>query len=537
MSDLLNDVEGRAILIRAKCWTLHERLSRFFKRNAVIDLEQFRQGGEFDLSTLLGQLNPAHDDELRDIYHVLGHLGCLSESIDGVSVYVDADNGSDVTGTGSLSRPYASLWFLDFLPDRINHYYRILIKSDLDEDFISITNTFGTNGCLSFLGVGPAQPVYAFLNSVIAGSAVHQNTWREIRAPVAPATAALKAFIQMTDGNAANMATPVNRVDVPGKYYWFRDEPIAAAQNGDAFRFIVPAYTLKVKQLSVQPKGDQTWKIRGLGRGAHVCVGNLTIELDDQSGTAEEKILSISGDVDVTFGFCQIATRSGLEYPVHISGKLNRTRPLDAAVDAIAQSGVANIFKMNPTSDDCSGIQCIDLDDVEFDENDEVISFFDNAEVHAVDCMAHTNAVNDVKLYNVSVKKIYIHGANMYISKCCFDPNAADTGLVMVDSKIHTVDVLFGTCTFGAIMTLSDWRFEGGGGDAAATMTAITSYAIELSGMSRLFFTSPWTGTTGSAGPPGDLVSNDPLVAWTSAFPAANSIVTDAMENNASRAT
>ena len=122
MSDLLNTSEGRNVIIEAQRFLLKRRLARFFKRNLAIDFEQYEKGlGEFDLSTLLGQLNVAWDDELRDLYRLLGTVGGLTESIAETEINVNPATGSDITGTGSADRPYASLWFIG---ERMTFRYR-----------------------------------------------------------------------------------------------------------------------------------------------------------------------------------------------------------------------------------------------------------------------------------------------------------------------------------------------------------------------------------------------------------------------------
>jgi len=203
MSNLLATEEGRAALFEARNYLLRRRLSRFFKRNLVIDYDRWSHGSaEFDLSTLLGQLNPAHDDEILDLYRLLGTFGGLETSLGDVSIYVDADNGDDQTGTGSSDRPMASLWFVPYLPRKINHFYRIILMSDIDMSgvngqYLDFDQNIGSGGCLTLAGYGPEEEVLNGLAGVCTFSTPFQSE-EYLGVNPAPTAATVGNWVQNT---------------------------------------------------------------------------------------------------------------------------------------------------------------------------------------------------------------------------------------------------------------------------------------------------------------------------------------------------
>jgi hypothetical protein len=155
-STLNTTVDGRNALLVAARYLLERRLSRFFKRNLVIDYNHWLSTGQFPLSTLLGQLNGLNDPEILNLYHLLGAVGGLQTSIADTTIYVDGTAGSDDTGDGSFAEPFKTLWFMDLIPRRLEHAYRIVLKTDVSDPTRNLvfSFTFGPGGSFALLGSG-----------------------------------------------------------------------------------------------------------------------------------------------------------------------------------------------------------------------------------------------------------------------------------------------------------------------------------------------------------------------------------------------
>lgn len=535
MSNLLNDAEGRNAIREAQLYLLRRALSRFFPRNLVIDYEQWSKGlAEFDLSTLLGALNESWDDEIRDLYRLLGTIGGLTESIADTEIYVDSVTGNDVTGTGSSSRPYASLWFLPWIPKRINHKYRILIIEDLDHgDKITITNDFGDEGCLSFIGVGAEVEVLSGLSGTVSNPPTsHQNVWHEFTGSVLPTTATLKTFIQYTSGVDQNHAVPVNRIDAVNGYIWTRYHPSANIVQNDTYRYVVPPVELTVEGLDIDCNGSEYVGLEATYRGARVVFCNLTINLDDGSLTVK-RLVTTKG-VPVSFGFCQIYTNGqadGTErWPISFQNNINEYCPVDTQVETLSQSNVQNIFALDrPTT---AGLQFTNKAADEFVFSDQVLELVEDANLYYTDCMASCRVyLSNTEIYKSSFKQLRILSSNAHLHFTMQDPNnVGNDAMHCFDSTLYSTSILFGRCLDAAWTINSRWRFDGGGGDAGvgSFLTQIVGYSFGMNGMSKIYTETAWSGTSGTTN---DIAMYDTAAPTPFAFPAVNSQVNDGLFN------
>lgn len=155
-SNLLNLVDGRAALTVAARFLLERRLSRFFKRNLVIDYNQWLQTGQFTLDTLLGSLNGLNDQEILNLYHLLGTVGGLTQSIADTTIYVNGVTGDDATGDGTASAPFKTLSFMETIPSILNHKYRVVITGDVSDPTrdLFFNFEFGPGGSFALIGSG-----------------------------------------------------------------------------------------------------------------------------------------------------------------------------------------------------------------------------------------------------------------------------------------------------------------------------------------------------------------------------------------------
>jgi len=535
MSNLLNTSEGRSVIIEAQRYLLRRRLSRFFKRNLVIDFEQYSKGlSEFDLGTLLGQLNPAWDDELIDLYRLLGTIGALTESIADTQIYVNPTTGSDITGTGSTDRPYASLWFLGFLPRRINHLYRVLIYGDIDHnDPLTLTNEFGDGGSLSFVGVGSAVEVFSAVASFVSAAPVNQQqVWIEIEVDTPPVSGVTRSFIQFTDGPNVSYATPVNRIDIDNQLVWFRRDPVSGIAQNNNFTYIEPAHTLTVQGLNIDCAGSRRVPTSLAYRGSRVNFVNLKISLD-YSGNNVDTMVYTAG-VPMTFSFCQIeAYPEASRYPVVFTNSINEYVPVDDQLVTISACGVGNLFQSAAGQPLSCGLQFIHPDDPEFDYEDRVLLIKNGSYVQSCDCMAYVRATGHSTIRRLSAKQFQFWVATSDCDYLCADPNNNTPNALNVEnSLVRMGHVLIGAANTGIYCVNSRIYFSQGGGSVAATMTVLGAYAFDLSGQSKLYLRNPWTGQTGTIN---DIVFSDPSPVVPAAFPAANAIVSGGNGSDVSR--
>lgn len=347
MSDLLTTTDGRGAMIIAQRFLLQERLSRFFARNNVIEIEKYRNGGTYDISGLLGDLNVSNDDEILDIYRLLGAVGGLTESAVDVTYYVNGNTGNDLTGDGSAASPYQTIWFLPFLPKRINHQYRILISGTVNmgtEDIILDATFGGADGCLSIIGTD-APTVQSSNHTISAVTPLAGTAGFAIDFAPAFAVDHNDEFIQITSATDPDMVgrtTPIiNQVDLDTIFT--KRLPLLTCAAGDIFRVVRPTATLNVRSLSIECQGSTDYLLSDL-LASRVNIVNLII--NPFGGGTSKGIVNIDSKCDVLWSFSEMGVSGTL-----IKSRLNTTRSVDSQLQTLSNSGVTNL------QDGATGIQ------------------------------------------------------------------------------------------------------------------------------------------------------------------------------------
>lgn len=339
MTYLLNDEQGRNAVIVAQKWLCERRLSRFWKRNFVRAVESWRATGVFDLATLTGDLNPAHDSELRDLYRLLGVIGGLETSVQDESYFV-SPSGSDVTGDGTQAKPYASLWFLRNLPRRINHWYRIIIDGDISYNDLHLDFDFGFFGSLSFVGVG-----YNTISSGHVVSTAYTNLgggWNSCKvvlpSPIWTVDQVYGNFLRWTSGPQSSMAFSI--FENGGDYVVFRN-----GQNtptpGDTFDIVHPRSRLAVNTLVSKCTGSRAYQGVLSGRINFV---NLTIGV-----SALTYGVDINNACDMSLPFCDLRFSSFSNSAAKIAGRFGCQGPIDSGLAAVSGLPFANLYPANVT--------------------------------------------------------------------------------------------------------------------------------------------------------------------------------------------
>ena len=541
MSNLLNDSEGRSLIIEAQRHLLRRRLSRFFKRNLVIDYEQWSTGaGEFDLATLLGSLNVAEDDELRDLYRLLGSIGGLTESLSSVQVWVDPATGSDITGTGSSSNPYASLWFLSLLPRRIAHPYYILIQGDVDLDRLDLDFTFaGEHGSVNIIGVGEYTEVSP--GGTTTAVATLNTTWQEWDLNTAPSAAIRQSFLHIDDGTLPaknHYASPVNRIDVANSRIWTRAHPWFGIAPGLDYHYIRPTNTLTVRSVNINCSGAQDCKTNTDCEGSRVNFVNLIIKLDNDGDIVRDQM--ILDGCPIGMFFVQIQTTSGAaigNYIVQIKTAINKYNPvvdtsiIDGFLGGLTVNNLWYGGSFNPV---CCGVQFANYNSTVYAYTDSIVRYCGGSEAWFVDAMGGCLVNGNVSLYSCSAKHWAIERATLSAEAICGTPETAASDCFSINGSV--VDLTTGLCGNGQTgVSARNSKVAIGasfGGDTAATITVLTQYAMSFYGLSTGYLEpTAWSGTSGTSQD-----TNFPDVPASSfPFPASAARVTDGIGNSIAR--
>lgn len=197
MSNLLTTENGRAAMRQAAIDVIHDRIKRWFQRNTVIEFNSWIVDGVFDIGNVLASLNVEHDSEIYDLFDLLNYLLAGSSTVEDRQFWVDPINGSDATGIGSLTQPFASLEFLKYsIPETVEHEIRVTLAAGTYSQFPDLLlsgHLFKGDGRIVIDASGSTYPVVAGPFTINAVSGV---------GPVGP------------DG--ASLATDVQAVGAPG---------------------------------------------------------------------------------------------------------------------------------------------------------------------------------------------------------------------------------------------------------------------------------------------------------------------------------
>lgn len=338
MSNLLNDTEGQNALTIIQRFQLKRRMSRFFKRLNAIAVNNWVNGNGYLKQDVLGELNDYWDDEIRNLYRLLGLVGGLEQSIINTDIYVDSVNGSDANGDGTSTRPYQTLWFLPNLPKRINHEYSIYFTENFSTSSdIVIDSDFGPDGVLSFVGVGAAEVITGpFTVNVVGNLDNNSGQFIDIGGQnFGPDNSG--NFIQAIDGADANRAAPImyhygtNTVLLPGLTF-------VGLANPDTIQIIRPSVSFTFSDLTLSGNNNSAYQTGGLTPRSKAKISFVNLRLISTS-SANDNVL-IEDGCNVQMSFCQLETQATGN--MRNSGILNdQWGPADTQANSLA--GVANI--------------------------------------------------------------------------------------------------------------------------------------------------------------------------------------------------
>lgn len=341
MSNLRNTENGRNACLAAQRHLLEKRLSRFFERNLVIDYDRWSAGTqEFDIGTMLaaqGELNSAHDAEILELYSLLGTVGGLPETIADINVYVNANTGSDATGTGSAARPYASLWFIETLPRRIEHNVRVILQSDVVTTYPLHFDFEIGNGTFALMGQGPATVIETGL-TVNATTPTNGTAGLVVNTTAVWSADRELTFLRAIDGVEANRVSPVHQSDHTASQLVINRIPLNGLANPDEIEFIAPSLELTCPSITFTCRSPRAYDLED-SRGARVALVNINVNIQGVVNDTNECLyIENSGAMLMSFVRFVGDITSG-----RINSDINTVNFVDTDLETYANCGILNL--------------------------------------------------------------------------------------------------------------------------------------------------------------------------------------------------
>jgi hypothetical protein len=347
MADLLSNNDGRQLLYRVACFLGRSRMGRALHRNFYQAWQEWRNTGSLNLATLLGSLNPAVQDEILSIGTMLGDLGCYEgATYDNMTVYVDADNGSDDTGDGTSDKPYQTLTFLNtgHFPFFINHQVRIIIKGAVTVEALRLDHVIGPFGSLSIIGQGAPNVVNTSqgagpftLTSATALQPGPEAGWDLGFATTFGVDELYGKWIRFEDGACAGQALPIHE-NLANNIYtragWNGNPAM-----GDNFVVVEPSNSITADRMEFELKASMY--NHADDRAARFNLMNLKLDITGQPLATNQFYLRNSCHSNISF--CTLIATSAMSGCCILGSPLNYYFSWDSSVESLSQAGLSNL--------------------------------------------------------------------------------------------------------------------------------------------------------------------------------------------------
>lgn len=362
-SNLMNTDAGRFAMREAVCYLTRRRMARFFKGRFGVEAYRVlsNPGTMLDVSEVLGEFNEQLDDEVLGFYGILGQIGCLPESIQETTIYVDSVNGSDTDGTGSEDEPWQSLWFLPLLPQVINHPYRIVFLNDLIAGDVNVTPTFGPNGSLAFVGQG--DPVA--LNTSLGTGPFTATTVTSLNGVAYllqytglpfGADEMYGYFVRTQPGSTTeNHAVQMHHHSgtFPGTF--IRDA--FAMSSNDEIDFVRPPITILLNSLNLEARGPSFEESNTASRLAF-----FNLNLDVSASSRQTRLIRLRSNCDAIMSFCRIIASGTQNDILEVWSDINHYKFVDSTAVTLCNSSIENMNEDDVTPTTNAGLLIVNTD-------------------------------------------------------------------------------------------------------------------------------------------------------------------------------
>lgn len=401
-SNLLTNPAGREALRRGACWLAARRIGRKFRKSWFRAWWDRFHGvtPAFSYETMLGEFNEVLDADILNYSALISELGCSGATDMIYTIYVDAINGSDSTGYGTATAPYASFNFLKWLPRRIDHAVRIVLLSDVEIDDLVLNLDIGAYGSFAIIGQAapvvnhPAQTITATgpcdgvspasRTQTVAGAGWTNDQW-------------IGSWIKWTAGTGVGLAGPIHRNFGTTLSHLDFDAGAAHTPAVDEFETISPRWTLTANSLTINARSNVS-----VGAGSKVFIGNLNIDI-----TASDKSyypIQINANCHFMMSFCRVLHVSN-QGPIGISCYgLNSDAARDGDLATLSQCGLLNFS--DPLTGTCCGLKLFNTDGPA--GNDLSAYLWKESYVYAVDTRGRIS-LQDATLYYSACSQIWAY--------------------------------------------------------------------------------------------------------------------------------
>jgi hypothetical protein len=519
---ILDTQDGRDIIQGLSCYLAKRRMSKRFHRSFMIAFNSWKETGQFSLETLLNELNLSDQGEINQLNQLLIQLGCSSigGAFNGGIIQVNSVTGSDETGDGSADRPFASLEFLKgpYFPTVIDDTYTIRIVGSVSASELILNHRIGPNGSLSI--VGGSDPTVVTTSQGDGPFAVTGIT--EIGTPISCNNIQVAEtfgvnelygkFILFKTGDLAGEAISIHENTASNLYT--RSGLSASVSIGDTFEIVTPTDSLVCPRIDIGLNGPT------YGTSSSLSRFNLyNIDIDIRSATYETDNFRLKCSCDSQISFARIISEDEFQF-LRLYSNLNISPAYDTTAHMVSTLSINNLNK--PTSSYGAGLLSYRTAGATFGFDEIIVS--EQAELSAVDCRGVLSAHGNIdKLDTCAMGTCkFVDGASGGVYVC----------FISGDSAAFAVNIEHG----GSIKI--EQCYLKGGLDAFKIKQGI----LAITGNDHGTFTgygfrfdrqigyvvcsedpSSWSGGTGAIYFAGGV--------GTTAFPAANARVTDAIAN------
>ena len=354
MADLLASQTGLETLNRIACFLGRRRMSRNLIRSFYIAFHDWQQTGYFDKTTLLNELNELTQDELVDLNTLLGELGCYESTQAVMTIYVDPTNGSDVSGDGSSTYPYASLSFLDTFPREIDHNVRVMLLNDLDmvASPLNLNFTMGPNGCFSLIGraapttVNTSAGAGPFTVTVAASHGTAPTTDYAHILTFADAWGVDELYGKWLRFESGSNAGEVFQIHTnSANSITIRGGCFANPSAGDTISIIEPTVTLSCQRINIEmtgPENNYTSLTPSDGYdSSRLNLMNLNIDLTGTYTESDHFVLKSS--IQSQISFVTLITDNTMPDAVVLRSRLNQYPSADIDIATYTLTNISNI--------------------------------------------------------------------------------------------------------------------------------------------------------------------------------------------------